>query len=258
MLIGDRVFVVTGASSGIGEAIARELADQGGRVALVARRANRLKKLAKELGPTAAVVPVDVTTGDAPDLIHDATIDAFGAVHGLVNCAGRGLAGQIADLDPELLDEAFELNLVAPIRLIQRLVKPMLLQSEGTIVNVSSPTARLGLPGIAGYAMTKSALDALTVALRRELFGTGVHVMAAYPGATESGFYDQIMGDVEDSARPRSQPAAVVARAIVRGIVKRRREVWALSSAERRRIRMIGLMGRLSPTALDRGMAPRR
>jgi short-subunit dehydrogenase len=259
MQIADRVFIVTGASSGIGAAIARALVEAGGRVALVARRAEQLERLAGQLGPASLAVPIDVTTAEAPSHVHAATVEAFRAVHGLVNCAGRGLAGDILELDLDSLDEALELNLVAPLRLIQRIAPALVEQEEGLIVNVSSPTGRMGLPGIAGYAMTKSALDTLTTALRRELFGTGVRVMAVYPGVTESEFYQKIMGgDDADDARPPGRPASVVAAAVVRGILRNQREVWTLSRAERNRLWLMGAMGRLAPTPLDRGLSPRR
>ena len=259
MQVADRVFVVTGASSGIGAAVARALVGGGGRVALVARRAERLEELAGHLGAGSLAVPVDLTTADAPDHVHAATAEAFGAIHGLVNCAGRGLAGELLALDLDSFDEALELNLVAPLRLIQRIAPTLVEQEEGVVVNVSSPTARMGLPGIAGYAMSKSALDALTAALRRELFGTGVRVMAVYPGVTESEFYQHIMGEADaDGARPPGRPAGAVAAAIVRGILRNQREVWTLSSAERNRLRLMGVMGRVAPMALDRGLSPKR
>ena len=187
-------------------------------------------------------------------------MDAFGRIDGLVNVAGRGLAADLLKLDLELLDESFELNLVAPLRLIQRIAPALVAQEEGVIVNVSSPTARMGLPGIAGYALSKSALDALTAALRRELFGTGVQVMAVYPGVTESEFYQHIMGedDEGEADRPPGRPASAVAAAIVRGIERNQREVWTLTGAERNRLRLMGAMGRLAPTALDRGLSPKR
>src|SRR5207244_11156955 len=192
---------------------------------------------------TCLAVPVDVTTAEAPDHVHAAATEAFGTIHGLVNCAGRGLTGDVLALDLDSLDEALELNLVAPLRLIQRIAPTLVEQEEGVVVNVSSPTARMGLPGIAGYAMSKSALDALTAALRRELFGTGVRVMAVYPGVTESEFYQHIMGDADgDDARPPGRPAAAVAAAIVRGILRNQREVWTLSGPERNRLRLMGAM----------------
>jgi len=203
-------------------------------------------------------VPVDLTTAEAPEHVHAATVDAFGAIHGVVNCAGRGLSGGVLNLDLDSLDEAFELNLVAPLRLIQRIAPTLVEQEEGLVANVSSPTARMGLPGIAGYAMSKSALDALTIALRRELFGSGVHVMAVYPGVTESEFYQHIMGEGDGAdARPPGRPASAVAAAIVRGILRNQREVWTLSAPERNRLRLMAVLNRISPTAVDRGLAPK-
>jgi NAD(P)-dependent dehydrogenase (short-subunit alcohol dehydrogenase family) len=163
------------------------LADAGARVALVARRADRLAELAEQIGPTAVAIPADVTTAEAPDLVYTRTIDAFGRVDGLVNAAGRGMAADVLAMDLDTLDESFELNFVAPVRLIQRIVPALVEQGEGVVVNVSSPTSQMGLPGIAGYAAAKAALNALTVALRRELLGTGVHVMLVFHGRRHVG-----------------------------------------------------------------------
>jgi short-subunit dehydrogenase len=256
--IADRAFVVTGASSGLGREIARQLADRGGRVALVARRADRLGELAAQIGPNAVAVPVDVTTAEAPDRIHAATLEAFGRVDGLVNAAGRGFAGDVATLDVDLLDETFELNFVAPIRLIQRIVPTLLEQEEGVVVNVSSPTSLMGLPGIGGYASAKAALNAATVALRREVAAKGVQVMLVFPGVMDTEYYDRIMGDVDpNEARPPARPPGEVARAVVEGIVRHRREVWSLSSRERRALSIMRLLGRIAPATLDRGLSRR-
>jgi short-subunit dehydrogenase len=257
--LADRAFVVTGASSGIGRAIAIALADAGCRVALVARRGDRLAALSEQLGAVATAIPVDVTTAEAPDAIAVAAEAAFGQVDGLVNCAGRGLSGKLLDLDVDLLDEAFELNLVAPLRLIQRLVPPMIERGEGVVVNVSSPTARMGMPGIGGYAMTKAALDAQTEALRRELLGTGVRVVAVFPGVAESEFYESILGGTEADreTRPPARPAAAIAAAVVDGLRRDRREIWAMARGERRRHRVLRILGALSPKVVDRGLAGR-
>jgi short-subunit dehydrogenase len=252
--IADRAFIVTGASSGIGAATARALVDAGGRVLLVGRRADRLTALADQLGPTARAHPADITTAEAPDLIYNAAFDAFDRIDGLINVAGRGLSADVLRMDLDLLDESLELNLIAPLRLIQRVVPTLVEQGEGLVANVSSPTARMGLTGIAGYAMAKAGLDVLTETLRRELWSTGVKVIAVYPGVTETEFYDHVMGDEAGGERPPARAAAEVGKAIVRGIELNRREVWAMTGQERRRLRMMKLVGGLSPNALDRGL----
>jgi short-subunit dehydrogenase len=259
MQIVDRVFAVTGASSGIGLATARALVEAGGRVVLVARRAERLAEEADRLGAAAVASAVELTTADAPDLILASGLSAFGRVDGLLNCAGRGLVGKLLELDVDLLDEALELNLVAPLRLIQRLGPELASRGDGVVVNVLSPTARMGLPGIAGYAASKAAFAAVTDSLRRELLPKGVLVIAVYPGATESEFYDSPMGagpDAVNETRPPTRPARLVAEAIVRAIGTGRREVWCMSGAERRQFGLLGLMNRLAPKTIDRSLSP--
>ena len=258
MQIADRVFAVTGASSGLGREVARQLVDAGGRVVVVARRADRLEELAGQLGAVARAVAADVTTAEAPNRVHDAAVDAFGRIDGLVNAAGRGLSGDVLDVDVDLVDEAFELNFVAPLRLIQRIVPVLVEQEEGVVVNVSSPTSVMGLPGIGGYASAKAALNALTVALRREVAGKGVQVMIAYPGVMDTEYYDHVMGENDpEETRPPAQSPSLVARAIVEGILRNKREVWALTPRESRALRMMRVLGTVAPGAVERGLARR-
>lgn len=256
--IVDRVFIVTGASSGLGAALARSIVDRGGRVALVARREEKIRALAESLGPTATAIPVDITTDTAPEIIVTRTLEAFDRVDGLINAAGRGMVGRILDIDVDHVDETYELNFVAPLRLIQRIAPLLVEQGEGIIVNVSSPVSVMGLTGIGGYATAKLALNLLSTTLRRELHGTGVHVMLAFPGVMESEFYDSILGrkpgdPIDD--RPPARASRDVAEAIVKGIAQQRREIWILSGREKMSLRIMRFLGRFAPGGLDRGLA---
>jgi short-subunit dehydrogenase len=259
MRLAESVFVITGASSGIGRAVARALAAERARVALVARRRDRLDAIATELGDLAVAIACDITTGEAPELIATTTEQAFGRIDGLINCAGRGLAGKLVTLDVDSVDEALELNLIAPLRLIQRLAPAMMARGDGVIVNVSSPTADMGLPSIGGYALSKAALNAVTRTLRRELLTHGVRVLSVSPGVTESEFYDVLIGGAPDdrAERPPAQPAEAVARAIVDALRRDRREIWPATAAERRRRRVLGIIAWLFPRMVDRGLAAR-
>ena len=256
--IADRVFIVTGASSGLGAALARSLVDRGGRVALVARREDRIRALAQSLGPTATAIPIDITTAEAPDIIVHKTIEAFDRIDCLINAAGRGMVGRILDIDLDHVDETYELNFIAPLRLIQRIAPLLVEQGEGVIVNISSPVSVMGLTGIGGYATAKLSLNLLSTTLRRELWGSGVHVMLAFPGVMDSEFYDSILGrkagePIED--RPPARAPREVAEAIVRGITRQQRELWFLSTRETMSLRIMRFMGRFAPGGLDRGLS---
>ncbi len=256
--IADRVFIVTGASSGLGAALAQVLVENGGRVALVARRADRIQALAEVLGPTATAIPIDITTAEAPDIIVQKTMAAFDRIDGLINAAGRGMVGRVLDIDLEHVDETYELNFIAPLRLIQRIAPLLVDQSDGVIVNISSPVSVMGLTGIGGYATAKLALNLLTTTLRRELWGSGVHIMLAFPGVMESEFYDALLGrtpgePIDD--RPPARAPRAVAEAIVRGIMRQQRELWFLSRREKMSLTIMRFLGRFAPSGLDRGLS---
>ena len=161
MKIDRSVCIVTGASSGIGAATARQLAGLGARVVLAARRTDRLEALAREL-PGAVAVTTDVTVdGEFEHLVAE-TVDRFGGVDVLVNNAGQGLHVPLEQLDPVDLRAVFELNVVAPLRGMQAVLPSMRSTGGGAVVNVSSATSLRVFPGLGGYSATKAALNMLS------------------------------------------------------------------------------------------------
>jgi short-subunit dehydrogenase len=174
--------LVTGASSGIGEQIARVLADRGCRLTLVARRADRLGRLAEELGGRADVdvLEADLATPDGLDRVaqrlHDDPVEL------LVNNAGVSTGGDFHALpvDPELTEIA--LNVDAVVRLTHAALGPMVRAGRGGILNVSSIAGNQPLPGFATYGASKAYVTAFTEALAAEHRNTGVHVTVLKPG----------------------------------------------------------------------------
>jgi len=185
------VSVVTGASSGIGEATARLLASQGSKVILAARRADRLRALAAQL-PGALAVPTDVTDLAQVRRLVELTLDRYGRVDVLVNNAGQGLHVPIADLDPGDLRAVFDLNVVAPLTLLQAVLPPMRAQGGGAVVNVSSATSLQVIPGLGGYAATKAALNLLSATARLELADAGIALSVVYPRLTATEFHEHL------------------------------------------------------------------
>jgi short-subunit dehydrogenase len=177
---------VTGASSGIGEAVAREFSRAGASVTLVARRKDPLEKIASELPGKSFVVAHDlVDPAHAADWIPRAE-EALGPIDVLVSNAGLLTLGRVATFDPEEGERMLKLNLLTPARLIRAVLPAMLARKSGVIVNVTSLAALVALPDWVYQAAGKAGSATFSEALRVELKGTGVHVMTMYPGMTDT------------------------------------------------------------------------
>jgi short-subunit dehydrogenase len=176
---------ITGASSGIGEALARELAgaDPAHTLTLVARRADRLAALVAELGAGRAR-PIAHDLGDparATAWVAEAEV-AFGPIDCLVNNAGMLVIGDSAATDPDACRRVVDLNLTSPMLLVRHLLPGMIARRRGLVVNVTSLAAIAPMPMQTYYGASKAGLAAFSESLRGELAGTGVHVLTVYPG----------------------------------------------------------------------------
>ena len=183
--------LVTGASSGIGAELARELVRHGHDVVLTARRAPELEALAAELragGAIATVVPKDLSVpGAARELTHE--LDARGLrVDVLINNAGFGDVGAFAREDPDRIEAMLQLNVVALTNLTRAFLPGMIARGHGRVMLVSSTAAFQPGPNMATYCASKAYVLSLGEALARELRGTGVTLTTLCPGATHSGF----------------------------------------------------------------------
>jgi len=187
-----KIAVITGASSGIGAAIARQLARQGMRLALVARRQDRLEELAAEIrshGGRADVVPADLTLASDRAAALEAVASRVGPVDVLVNNAGFGWYGYADEMAPTLARDMLEVNTAAVVDLTLTLLRQMRRRGRGHVINISSIAGSLPSQGVALYGATKAFLDAFSSALHRELRGSGVHVSVVRPGPVISEFY---------------------------------------------------------------------
>jgi uncharacterized protein len=214
--------VVTGASSGIGAATAKLLADQGWRVIAVARRAERLEAL----GNGVVAVPADLTAPDAPRLVREAVEREGGRLALLVNNAGAEWRSTFADGGYDNVRRTMEINFDAVVRLTEGLLPHLRASSPSSIVNVSSVAGRVGRPGNSAYAASKFALAGWSEAVGIEEEGNGVHVGVVLPGfiSTEGFPHQRLRG----SARTRwvvSTPGKV-ARAILSAGPGGKREVY--------------------------------
>ena len=192
---GRPTALVTGASSGIGAALARRLADRGHELVLVARRQDRLEQLAKELdaqhGTATEVLAADLSTTDGLSRVEARLADDARPVDLLVNNAGFGTSGNFASLDVERQDEMIRLNVVAVVRLTHAALGGMLARGHGGILNVSSTAGFQPMPGWSTYAASKAFVSRFTEGIAAECHGTGVAVTALCPGFTRTEFQDQ-------------------------------------------------------------------
>jgi short-subunit dehydrogenase len=187
-LSGVRV-VITGASRGIGAELAKECAARGARVALVARSADALEKLAAGLGGEAYAADLCDATAIAP-LVR--RIEAGGSIDVLVNNAGVDLTGALTELPAEQIAQLIAVNLTAPILLCRAVIPGMLERARGHIVNVSSLSGTNALPGVGPYSASKAGLSHFTASLRAELKGTPVTTTLVEIGPVESTMIDSL------------------------------------------------------------------
>ena len=220
----DRVAIVTGASSGIGRAVARDFAKRGVRVALVARSWDKLEALAAELGPGSAVsFPLDVTDRAALQALPGRVKERWGRLDFVVNNAGVNHRGAVLDQTPEELVAILETNLVAPV-LLTRASLPRL-EADGVIVNVASLAGKVPVPDEATYSSSKAGLRAFARALNAELaiHGQRIRVATVCPGPVDTGFLGEDLRLVPDLvfSQPMSTAEAVadaVTAVIERGL----------------------------------------
>ncbi|PSQ99795.1 MAG: oxidoreductase [Bacteroidetes bacterium QS_9_68_14] len=197
--------IVTGASSGIGEATARYLADAGASVALAARRVERLEALQDDIessGGTAIVVETDVTDRDQVQALADETQSEFGGIDILINNAGLMPLSYMKNLHEEEWERMVDVNLKGVLYNIGAVLPVMTEQESGHIVNISSVAGRRVMPGGAVYSATKFGVRALSEGMRNELGPQGIRVISVEPGAVDTELPEtitdeELMDDME-------------------------------------------------------------
>jgi len=186
--MSERLAMVTGASSGIGEAFARELVRRGFPVILVARRTDRLAAIQAELGPSVDVLTADLATEEGIAAVGRRL--QMGGISIFVNNAGLGYRGRVADQPDANIARLVRVNLEAPMRLSRAALGPMTASGRGILINVVSMGAFQPVPYLNVYAATKAGLLSFTEALADEVEGSGVRIQALCPGNIPTGFQD--------------------------------------------------------------------
>lgn len=225
----DRVVLVTGASSGIGAAAARRLARPGVRIALTARRQDRLEALAQEIrarGGDALVLPADLADPAARQAVVRRIEETWGPIEVLINNAGFGYYGNVEETPWDVVERMFVVNVLAMIHLVQLAVPGMRRRGRGHIINIASVAGHIAAPPLTVYAATKFAVVGFSEGLRRELEPLGIHVTVISPGPVRTEFGRVASGlAVDPGAVPGGLDPEAVARAIERALRRPAREI---------------------------------
>jgi uncharacterized protein len=202
-----RVVLITGASAGLGAALARELArrDKAGALVLTARRGDRIEQLAAELRlawPRLEILtlPADLADPTTPLRLFEQSVARFGGIDVLINNAGLGLPTLFAGALPEQLADQIAVNFTAPL-MLARLFLPSLIERKGMIINIGSAITCVANSALGAYGATKAGLAYWNDALRRELTGTGVRVCLVEPGPITTEFMDAVATRVSPGER---------------------------------------------------------
>ena len=231
MELAGKVMVVTGASTGIGETIAKIFADQGASVVMLSRDAGRVEAARGRLGhgERTLAMACDVRHREDVDRALGLTLHHFQRIDVWVNNAGHGLLDSVAQMDMAACREMFETNLFGAVGAMQAVIPVMQQQGGGTIINISSVAGHIPIPFHAGYSATKFALNAMGKAAGVELKKDGIHVLTVCPGYVRTAFGENaVRGNELKRVRPgsvRGITSERVARATLQGYLKRKREV---------------------------------
>jgi short-subunit dehydrogenase len=231
MDIAGKVVVITGASMGIGEAIAKAFVERGASVVLLSRDAARAEAARTRVGFVERTIALscDVRNREEIDRVIGLTLHHFHRIDVWINNAGHGLLDSIASMDMPSCRELFETNFFGTVEAMQAVIPVMQHQGSGTIINISSVAGHIPLPYHASYSASKFAMNAVGKAARIELQSSGIDVMTVCPGFVRTDFAaNAVKGHDIKTIRPASQrgiSAQRVARATLEGYIKRKREV---------------------------------
>ncbi|ERH12892.1 MAG: short-chain dehydrogenase [halophilic archaeon J07HB67] len=195
----ERTVVITGCSSGIGRATVEAFREEGWTVYATARDTDDLAAFEGRDG--CRVAELDVTVEGDVDRVIERVIDETERIDCLVNNAGYGQLGPVEDVPTARVVRQYDVNLYGPLRLIRAALPEMRRRGEGTVVNVTSVTARVPFPGGGVYAGSKAALSATTESLRAEVDTEGIDVVEVEPGPVETGFDDRVATETTDLDR---------------------------------------------------------
>jgi short-subunit dehydrogenase len=227
----NKVVVVTGASMGIGEAVARVFVAEGAHVVMSSRDITRVEEARNRIGTPDRTLAVacDVRDRRQVEALVQTTKESLGKIDVWINNAGYGLQDSVASVSIEECKRMFDTNLFGTIECMQVVIPVMKSQSGGAIINISSVAGHVALPYMGAYAATKHALNAISQSARLELESSGIDVISVCPGRIETNFGENAVKGKEGRMLGKSIKQATperCAQAILQGYLKRKREVF--------------------------------
>ena len=250
----NKVVIITGASSGIGRALAKEFAAKGARLSLGARRTELLEQLQNELPETEILITkTDVSNEDDCRLLIGATVEHYGKIDILINNAGISMRALFEELDTKIIHQLMNVNFFGTVY-CSKFALPYLLETQGSLVGVISIAGYVGLPGRTGYSASKFAIRGFLDTVRIENLKKGLHVLVAAPGFTASEVRKVALTNdgSKQGETPRDESkmmsAEECARHIIRAVEKRKREL-ILTFVEGK---LTVFLGKFFPSLLDK------
>ena len=219
------VAVVTGASRGIGEAVARAAAARGAQVGLISRSEDELRALLERIDGRGAVAAADIADREQTEHAIASVEAELGPVDILVNNAGIGAYGTVAETDVETFERLVQINYLGTVYATKAVLPGMIARRRGHIVNVASIAGRIGAPLEAAYSATKFAVAGLSEALAIELASTGIGVSVVNPGPVATGFFEA-RGHPYQRKTPKPVSAEQVARDVVGAVERNKLETY--------------------------------
>src|ERR1700678_3264013 len=229
--VSGKVVVITGASMGIGEAIAKLFADRGANAVLLSRDADRVEAARGRVGHAERTLALacDVRNREEIDRVVGLTLHHFQRIDVWINNAGHGILDSLTNVDMAAVRETFETNFFGAVEAMQAVIPVMKQQGSGSIINVSSVAGHIPIPFHAVYSATKFAMNAIGKAARIELMSSGINVLTVCPGYVRTDFgKNAVKGKEQKQVRParvRGITVERVANAVLRGYLKQKREV---------------------------------
>lgn len=254
-LFRDKVVIITGASSGIGEAVARKFASHGSKVMMAARSEDRLASIVNELREQkleASYLKTDVSREEECRTLIEKTVEKYGAINILVNNAGISMRACFDDVDLKVLHTLMDVNFWGTVY-CTKYALPYLLAGKGSVIGVSSIAGFHGLPGRTGYSASKFAVHGFLETIRIENLKKGLHVMIIAPGftATEIRKHALLADGREQGISPKDEKnlmtSEYVAKWVLKGIRKKKRNKILTWEG-----RLTALFQRIVPTLIDR------